>query len=191
MGVAANSFAITGFILAVAIASSCGDPATAPPATPVVRTYDVTTVLDEFYYETSAPDPDCPGAQLHCSHVRAFSGATPTGTLTTPDSFPTLLGSVVLNVTASFGGQFCDSIDRTGCLHVGPIAMAPYQGTLSVTANTVSATVDGPLTDVCHPVVELLGVRVGDSLSGSVKWYLCPNRSPPTHTGQFIARLHK
>src|SRR2546428_9073089 len=68
-----NASTLAACVLAVAIASHCNDPAGVGPT---VITYDVTTTLDAFSFETGAPSPpDCPNATLYCTHVRAFSGA--------------------------------------------------------------------------------------------------------------------
>src|SRR4051812_45943848 len=129
MRVAINSVAVAGFVFAVVIGSNCGDPAPAPVA-PTIRTFDVTTTFDSFSYETSAPSlPDCPPEPPgfppypYCTHYRAYSGATLTGTFTTADTFPALPTSGSFSAKGSFSGQFCDAIDNasaTGCVHVGP-----------------------------------------------------------------------
>jgi hypothetical protein len=194
----------TSTVLALVIAANCTEPV------PPVAIYDLATQLDTFSFETGGPSvPDCPYQYtIYCTHIRGFSGATLTGTLTLVDHWhlettPVAGTTEVANVTGSFGGQFCDAIDYSalsGCLHVAPISLAPYVGTLthhrSQPDSSFSFEIDqGPLNEYgvgFGRVVAGSGTMAGDSLYGRVYWYFGMfARSPPTHSGRFVAHRRK
>jgi hypothetical protein len=176
--------------LAVAIASNCREPV---GVVPNVIMYDVTTTLDSFSFETGAPSPpECPNSTLYCTHRRAFTGAELFGTLILTDSVSNLDWQVP---TGTFGGKFCDSIDRaglTGCLHVSAIPVAFYKGGLW---RRMGPNTTGSFGEVggsgLTPAIYFLGTSSGESLYGRVWWVQMENRSPPTHYGRFVARRRK
>ena len=165
------------------VACSADTPA---PAEPVAnQVYDVTTTLDTFSFETPgvpAQPPDCPISTQYCTHRRAFGGATLTGTLTFASG----------TVSGNFSGLFCSSWTTTdGCTAVKP--MAPmnylyYSGDRAITPGSGPYTIwlaQGTLA----PNVYLSAMGSGDSLFGRVAWASSIGRSPPGHTGTFVARL--
>jgi len=178
---------LAGCVLAVAIASNCNEPAAIGPT---VTTYDVTTTLDAFSFETGAPSPpDCPNATLYCTHVRAFSGAELFGTLILTD---TASSASELVPTGAFGGKFCDSIDYaglTGCLHVAAIPLTPYEGGLWMRPQPIDFA--GTVGGLAGRVIFFSGKSSGDSLYGTVRWMEKEGRSPPSHLGRFVAHRRK
>jgi hypothetical protein len=177
-------------VCAFAVASNCTEPAAVVPSAPVEAVYDVTTALDSFSFETGAPSPpDCPSSTLYCTHKRGFSGAELSGTLMLTDSALKVSGEHV--ATGAFGGKFCDSIDYvalTGCLHVRSIPLTAY-GSGSWQRLASDTTFFGILGgDNFGPVIRFVSTMSGDSLYGTVFWSLTVARSPPTHSGRFVAR---
>ena len=177
--------------LAVAIASNCNEPAA---VVPTVITYDVTTTLDSFSFETGAPSPpDCPNSTLYCTHRRAFSGAELFGTLILIDSASNPNEVVP---TGTFGGKFCDSIDYaglTGCLHVGAIPLTVYEGGLwpRRALDTTSLFFGQVGGRGSTRAIYFVGKSSGDSLYGTLRWVQMVYRSPPTHYGRFVARRRR
>jgi hypothetical protein len=183
-----NASTLAACVLAVATASNCNEPAAVGPT---VITYDVTTTLDGFSFETGAPSPpDCPNATLYCTHYRAFSGAELFGTLILTD---TASSASELVPTGTFGGKFCDSIDYaglTGCLHVAAIPLTPYEGGLWPRPQTIDFTGTVGGRDFSR-VIFFVGKSSGDSLYGTVRWMEKEGRSPPSHLGRFVAHRRK
>jgi hypothetical protein len=143
--------------------------------------YDVTTQLRTFSFETSAPSPpDCPYFSLYCTHRRDFDGATLGGTLTvTRDS-----------VYGDFRGMFCSAWSLPdGCSAMTPLAAIDYP----YYSATKVVTGSGPFTlwlgGGFRSNVYLSATQSGDSLYGSVSWAQVVYRSPPTHSGTFVAHL--
>lgn len=165
---------------------------------PLEGTWDVTTQLTQFSFETAAPSPpDCPGAFLYCTHLRTFGGATLSGVLEI-----TLDGrnAEPLAGAGIFAGEFCDTWDvssASGCTHVSPLTgdYRPSSSSLSGFAadssfflglqTSLNATYSN------GPAIYLNGRLVADSLVGDVRWMKYLYRSPPTHIGTFIARRRK
>ncbi len=147
--------------------------------------YDVTTRMATFSYETPAPSPpDCPGYTMYCTHVRPFTGAEMTGTLTiTRDS-----------VYGMFGGLFCNTWSDIGCTSVVDMPVTGY----AYYTFTKKLAGPGPFSialripgAIENPVVVFNAAPDADSLYGSVSWSTYPARSPPTHRGTLVARLRR
>ena len=182
---------------AMGLAWTCADPTVDGGETRIPGgTFDLTTVLDSFSFETGGPppQPDCPNnTTQYCTHFRAYSGATLTGTLVlVPEANPGATFERFLTV-GSFGGTFCDAIDTqtlTGCTHASAVATTTYSdGSLS--KNTLDAVSDfaGTVGGAgLGPNVRLIGMMSRDSLYGRVQWSQFVARSPPTHIGRFVAR---
>lgn len=147
--------------------------------------YDVTTQMTTFSYETAAPSPpDCPNYTMYCTHFRPFTAASLTGTLTvTRDS-----------VYGNFGGLFCNTWADAGCTSVmsmPAIDYAYYTATKVISGAgpfLIGLRVPGA---ILNPVAVLKATPDADSLYGAVYWSKYPARSPPTHSGTFVARLRR
>jgi hypothetical protein len=175
------------FAFAVAIAANCAEPGGLDRQAGLT-TYDVTTTLDSFSFETSGPG--C--LSLYCFHFRAFAGAELTGTLTLPDS---ALRPDDPLATGTFGGTFCDSIDYvdlTGCLRVATIRVMAFEGYVSPRMPDDPTFSLFMVSRDSTPEITFSVLRAeGDSLVGRVSWTLRPWRFPPTHYGRFVARRRK
>jgi hypothetical protein len=159
--------------------------------------YDVATTLDKFSFETASPSPpDCPvspNMSPYCTHVRPFSGATLTGALSITTTGDSLVPS------GEFRGKMCSQIDYsglTGCTAVSDRTdtYGPYLSS-RIYAEAIPATIVitmrvGSGLDY-KPILSLSGTMRGDSISGDVFWSAAPGRSPPTHSGKFVARRRK
>jgi hypothetical protein len=174
-----------GQTMLVAVASS-GTADSVPVFVPAVGgTYDVTTTLRTFSFETGAPSPpDCPAySVLYCTHVRSFDGASLTGTLTiTRDS-----------VYGQFGGLFCSAWTLDGCTGVRSMPSTAYTYNMNPSAipdaGSFYLSVRGP--GEFDPFVGFNATADADSLYGDVHWAASPGRSPPTHYGQFVAHIKR
>jgi hypothetical protein len=107
--------------------------------------------------------------------------------------------------SGEFGGLFCDSMGGggpVGCLHAGEVAPQLYPAgglvlsssfaTDSGFSGGVDVFVPTPTTGTNNsPMISLTGTLAGDSLFGRVSWVLHPYRSPPTHSGRFVARRRR
>jgi hypothetical protein len=178
-------------LAALVIATSCD--ALSPGNDPIV-VYDVTTTLDSFSFETAAPSlPDCPSHPAmppYCTHVRAFEGATLSGVLTLK-----MMGDSVVP-SGSFTGLMCSSIDYaglTGCTAVaqrsdeyGPWTPSAIYKAGGDSLASIHLRVGSGLD--YKPILSLSGPMLGDSIIGTVLWAAAPGRSPPTHSGRFVAR---
>jgi hypothetical protein len=193
--------------LVVALAA-CGDGGPSvpdesrAPRHPLSGTYDVTTTLTAFTFETAAPSPpDCPDYTLYCTHRRGAGDGRLTGVLVIGDSAVPLSANVteLRGVRGTFTGRFCDVVDRaglTGCARTGESAMLDYPvGVLVVAApfdggQPFTISLRGP--ESLGPNIHLVDVRLrGDSLVGDVRWAMTQNRSPPTYWGTFVARRRR
>lgn len=147
--------------------------------------YDVTTRMTTFSFETPAPSPpDCPSPTLYCTHVRPFTGASFTGTLTvTRDS-----------VYGNFGGLFCNAWSDIGCTSVLPMPAADYAYYTATKilngAGPFSIALRVPGSEF-NPIAGFSATPDADSLYGTVYWAKYPGRSPPTHRGTFVATLRR
>jgi hypothetical protein len=181
-------------LLALALVIACD--ALDPKDEPVV-VYDVTTTLEKFSFETAAPSPpDCPASPSmspYCTHVRPFFGATLSGVLTLK-----FLGDSAVPA-GTFTGKMCSAIDYaglTGCTAVtersdeyGP--STPSMVTRGPTSSTIAVHLQvGALTDF-KPLLTLYGPMDEDSIWGNVVWIAYQSRSPPGHSGQFVARRRR
>jgi hypothetical protein len=172
--------------------AACTEPSTR--SHPLAGSYDLTTVLDSFSFETSAPSlPDCP-YQGYCTHRRAFQGATLTGSMNISIN-PIHRDS--LAAQGSFAGLMCDVVDYQhlgGCLHVAPrtdayLTQPDYQHSYTDSTFQLLMRTDGPVeTAYTRPFLFLTGTLRGDSISGEVSWLRSQGRSPPTHYGTFVGR---
>ncbi len=186
---------LTGSILAVL---GAGCDSVAAPQRPLARTYDLTTVLDTFSFETSPyMVPGCEGALMYCTLRRPMTEATLGGLLVlSGESGPT--GTA----TAQTTGRFCEAYDwrvPSGCTTLGPSVDRDYPyGSVSITTwagNAPDSVViqlgrAGPIGQDM-PTIYLWGRRVGSDIVGRIYWSLTINRSPPSHRGTFIARLRR
>jgi hypothetical protein len=196
-----RSAALLRAILLAAITAGCRDAVAPDRAHPLSGTYDVTSTLQTFSFETPAPSPpDCPDFTLYCTHVRAANGASLGGVLVIGDSTASL-GALTdfRDVHATFTGRFCDVIDYqtlTGCARLGEPATLDYPvGTLVVGPDFATDTLLTLTVRAAESLgrnVMLTGVRLrGDSLTGAIAWRLTTGRSPPTYRGTFVARRRK
>lgn len=169
------------------VAASC--PGSDSSGLDGIVTYDVTTTLDSFSFETAAPSPpDCPNFTMYCTHFRAFSGAELSGTLVFDPSAAT---SIDLAPTGTFEGKFCDAIDYkdlTGCTHVAVQPPTAY-GVGFWPPMSPGSPFNGKVGS--SAAVTFSGMNAGDSVYGRVSWIQNAGRSPPTHRGTFVARRRK
>jgi hypothetical protein len=157
-----------------------------------VDVYDVTTTLETFSFETSAPSPpDCPftpNMSPYCTHVRAFTGATLTGTMSLTASVDSIIPA------GTFTGKMCSSYGVStpnGCAAVTERTdeYGPGSSQSRVHPDGVTITIRmrvGSNLDF-KPLLGLYGAIHGDSITGQVVWSAAPGRSPPTHYGKFVA----
>jgi len=187
-----------------ALALTCALSCATEPANPLVGTFDVTTTLDTFTFETAAPSPpDCPGSTLYCTHSRPANGATLSGSVSVANvtnvnsaNGPTLEST---NVHGEFTGRFCATIDYqnlTGCMTLGGQQTLEYpSGVLrsSGVLTDISILLDGPIVHTTDPRRVWLteATFAGDSIAGRVYWALSTGRSPPAYRGTFVARRHR
>lgn len=193
---------VLGVLLVAAVA--CQDSTAPRKQSPLVGRWDVTTVFNQFSFETGAPSPpDCPGFSVYCTHHRTTtSGATYSGVLDVRDTSSTMgtAGSPLV-ATGTFDVSFCDSVDYrnlTGCTHVSPLTPIDYAGTIEVAGDIAaqgSLRVDlgepDPSGDGLNRQLRSLSVTfAGDSMYGPVSWGT-PGRSPPTYSGTLVAHRRK
>ena|SRR5215216_1650808 len=195
-------YSCIGLAVALAMGAGCGDdaqPTTTTPipttAHPLVGTYDVTTVLTSFSFETGSPSPpDCTSSGPYCTHIRPnTAGATLDGTLVVEDTVVSNSAGRFLILNGTFTGRFCDSIDTrtlTGCTRVGPPTVISYPlGGIDLTGDTLKHGSVRATSSSAPPHIEFWDVVYGkDSLSGRLDWAMTINRSPPTYRGTFVAR---
>jgi len=157
----------------VTIGMACSD-ATGPAH----RTYDITTSLDSFTFETACPPS--PNGMLYCAYAVPANGlARLSGSVTVSDNW----------ANPAFTGAFCDQADRfTGCSHASPVAMDSALG---------AVVSDDPLTLIArfslgknHGAIVLDGTSFdGETIRGRVSWTIVNDvRFPSIHSGTFIAR---
>jgi hypothetical protein len=185
---------------AALLVASCGSTEPRHVSGPLVGTWDITTALDTFTFETPAPSPpDCPAFTLYCTHLRADTLGRLAVTLTIGDSVVTTTGAGVYNeVSSVVWGSFCDSLPNLGtCAHARPIGPVVYPigqvtGPRSVIAagDRVQGELWGPTVGQ-REIVSLSGRFDGDSIIGTVYWAMYVSRSPPSHRGTFVARRRK
>ncbi len=180
---------------ALAVLASAGVVSCATePADPRVGTYGLTTTLETFTFETSAPSPpDCPNPITYCTHSRPANGATLSGTLTihsvTPASSPSGQSS---DIHGEFSGRFCDTIDYpTGCSSLAAVALSYTSGLLVGTGGDVEVYLVGGTQLDSHHLNLTKATFDGDKIAGSVYWSLHTGRSPPAYWGTFIARRRR
>lgn len=169
------------------------------PVHPFAGTWDVTTQLDSFVYE-SGSSPECPG-QLYCGHYRPATGAALVGELIITDTL-TASGQAsgggldaVLRAHGEFGGIGCIRWTYgADCQEMGSRA-----GRYTSGAAVVDATPEGANVWVVvrmpgeyAPSVHLQGAApVGDEWRGRVRWELSVARVPPHYRGTFVARRRR
>jgi hypothetical protein len=193
-------------LLAGVLMSACGSTEPSPDLPsepslhhPLAGVYDLRTTLDTFHWETSSPSPpDCPTTGVgYCNHYRAFAGAVLSGILTLSDSASASGSMPVLSYSAEAEGSFCSAWSvPEGCTAVTPKPRHPLAEFYLYDASP-SDTVDHATTyavELRVPNSSGLGERIalryhvsGDSLYGRVGWSLTGGRSPPSHTGSFVA----
>lgn len=149
--------------------------------------YDLTTRFQTFSFETGAPSPpDCPGYTMYCTHTRAFDGAALEGTLIVARQ----------SVSGRLGGLFCSEWSLAGCSAVKAMPTADYgyvprfKALDGVGAFHIQLQLGG-YADSFTPLVFFHGTASGDSLYGTLSWSQYQGRSPPTHSGTFVARLKR
>jgi hypothetical protein len=187
---AARSYGLAFVIL---LLSSCRlvEPSRTPR--PLAGTWDVTTVIDLFTFETGAPSPpDCPSLAQSCAHFRPDTLGRLSFTMNIADvdaadgpiSYPVISSTVT--------GMFCDSYSLVpGCTHVNPVGPVVYPtGDVigpfgrQVAADSVSGRLHGPVDEIIH----FEGRVAGDSIVGRLYWAERAARWPPAHFGNFVAR---
>jgi hypothetical protein len=178
-------------VVALAVLPACRS--TEPlPVPPLAGTYEFTTVLDTFSFETPAPSPpDCPAATLYCTHFRADTNGRLSGTLTVGDQITITGGDTTYTlVAATIAGRFCDAIDRvtlTGCTHVRDVATMSYsRGEIEgrpLTSGERYARIQGP----DNQGLSIAARFSPDSIVGRVYWTEFVTRSPPAYRGSFKA----
>lgn len=164
---------------ALVVVASCRD-STAVEASrisrPLTGTYDFTTKLDTFSYETGGPT-DCPDfSGFYCEHFNPDSSGRLSGSFTIGDSVDTAYRQVAGTFAGIFRGSATQGSYSASILN-GPLLMSAPQG-------SVDARLDGPTGDA----IWLTGTFAGDSIAGRVLWASRVDRSPPTYWGHFVAR---
>jgi hypothetical protein len=183
--------ALSVFLLVVLESCRLLEPSRTPH--PLAGTWEVTTAIDLFTFETAAPSPpDCPSATLYCPHYRPDTLGRLSFTMNIADvdaadgpiSYPVISSTVT--------GMFCDSYSLApGCTHakaVGPLVyptgdvIGPFGQ--RVPADSVSGRLHGPADEIIH----FEGRVAGDSIVGRLYWAQHVTRWPPAHLGNFVAR---
>ena len=177
-------------LMFLVVVAACTEPR---PRHPLAGSYEITTKLDSFQFETSYPSlPDCSYEQGSCTRYRAFTGAELSGVL---DLGIDSTATEILRSAGTFHGLKCDSIDYTnltGCTHVAPheatyvhkfSELRSFAGDSSFVAYVVVQT-----AEFNPPLIWFAGKFAGDSIFGDVAWYDYQGRSPPAHTGTFVGR---
>jgi hypothetical protein len=177
---------------AAAMMAAC-ESITDSPRHQLAGTYELTTLLDTFTFETSPyMVPGCEGALMYCTLYRPMNEARFDGLLVlSGGAGPT--GSA----TAQTNGRFCEAHDwqiPSGCARLGPATDRDYPyGAVTILTRPGSDAdsveiVLGRESPGAMPTVRFWGRRSGDDIVGRIYWSLTINRSPPSHRGTFIAR---
>lgn len=194
---------IGALLVAVVACGSISDPPKIQRVpSPLAGTWELTTHLDAFSFETSAPSPpDCPENSMYCTHLRTTTAGAYLGgavdirdTSSAADSIArTLLVTGVLQVS------FCNSIDYaglTGCTSVSDRAAIQYAGSIGKsdygdTPESLSFVIGEPDDGSGrHREVRSLNLRyAGDSIYGPIYWGASAGRSPPSYRGTIV--LHR
>jgi hypothetical protein len=171
---------------AIVLAASCRESSVEPQrvARPMTGTYDFTTVLDTFSYETTVGAPGT--CTIYCPHVSADSTGKLAGTFTVGDSvaYFYIFGSLVYRevsaaITGTFAGTPIQETYPSGLLS-GPLLMPD-----AVDGSKVYVQLEGQTT----AAVDLVGTVAGDSITGTAMWTLHSGSGHgPRYTGHFVAR---
>lgn len=177
----------------------------------LVGTWDVTTVLDQFSFETGVilGDPECTNT-FYCTHHRPANGATLAGALVIGDSVAqgSVPGTPPLSwleypvVRGTFTGRFCDTVDYqtlTGCTHLGETTTLDYPSGYfrgypsgpSPADTSYGGVVRGPNPAGRNISFVIVSIDGTDAFSGRVYWEMTTGRSPPSYSGRFIAHRRR
>lgn len=169
----------------------------APTPHPFAGTWDVTTQLDTFAYE-SGSSPLCPG-QSYCGHYRPATGAALAGTFVITDTLSESGlpsgGELIATLRAhgEFGGIGCARWTYgADCFEMGPLEGRYTTGAALVVQDGASMWVIVRRPGEYAPSVHLNGpAPVGDEWRGRVKWELSVARFPPQYRRTFVARRRR
>ena len=181
------------------VSIACNDVEAPRPVNPLVGTWELTTVLDTFSFETAAPSPpDCPGYTMYCTHYRTNTdGAGLSGMLEVSEQTSGADSAADLIVEGDLMSSFCDVIDYqglTGCTHVSDSKVIHYTGAIS--GFTTDGTMGTVRLAIGEPDPSGFGSRSlrsndvtvdADSMYGHIFWGNSGGRSPPTYRGTFVA----
>ena len=161
---------------------------------PMAGTYELTTVLDTLRLEIGYGPTTC-GSDRYCTRSNADTTGRLSGTFTLGEVADSSIGSYpVLN--AVIVGHFCDSIDHVNhvCTHASDVAPTTYPtGVIigPVVTSQVPGNVQGNIRGPASQTISLGGTFQGDSIAGSLSWWLTTTRNPTTYTGRFVARRRR
>ena len=186
------------------VSIACNDVEAPRPVNPLVGTWELTTVLDTFSFETPAPSlPDCPYHTEYCTHYRTnTAGAGIAGMLEVSEQTPGADPAADLLVEGDLMASFCDVIDYqglTGCTHVSDSKSVHYTGSISgFTTDSTMGTLHFVIGEP-DPTGFGLGQQLrsyavtvdSDSMYGNIYWGSGGGRSPPTYRGTFVAHRQK
>jgi hypothetical protein len=195
-------------VFAASAIASCRSTEPSDGLHPLSGTWQVTTSLDSFSYETPAPSPpDCPSFTMYCTHSHAdtlgrLAIIMTVGISVAPGTQNSIYPLYLTEAEAAtiypvaFGtvtGRFCKVTPEQGCTSTTEVGPTPYPsggavGPLTLTDPSNSVKIVLRLGGADRPLVILRGRLAGDSITGNVWWAAGVTRSPPAHWGTFVAR---